>query len=174
MWTWLRLRGRTQTHINSFSESCQRLHRLSPWSWAAQLYELWNLHLYSFNPHKPFKFMQLQQAAPSTQLQCLFLSHGNKTTILQANVMTVHSSCSQTHPYTPFAHIPEPPAQHPCSSSRSLGVSVDGYRVLHFPNTVFNKSLVIKPPEYKINILNNKWENKTVLQRTSWTSQRKF
>lgn len=40
-------------------------------------------------------------------------------------------------------------------------------RVLHFPNTLYNKSLLIMPKEYKINILNNKPKNKTVLQRTS-------
>nr|KAF6471671.1 hypothetical protein HJG59_011043 [Molossus molossus] len=38
---------------------------------------------------------------------------------------------------------------------------------------MFNKSLCIMPQEYKISILNNKLEKRTVLQRTSRTVQRK-
>lgn len=141
----------------------------SPWSWAAQLYELWNLHLYSFNPHIPFKFMKLQQAAHSTKLPCLFLSHveikQSYGKLLWQSIPTVFRH-RHKHPLLTFQnHLPTI-----CTTPWEVqGVDVDGERVLHFPNTLCNKSLLIMSKEHKINIVNDQLQNKTVLQSTSWT-----
>lgn len=112
----------------------------------------------------------------ATTLQCLFLS---AVEIKQQS----HGKCYDS-PFQLF--LDTAINTHPLLNSRTtmhithtaarevLGWVCMDTRVLHFPNTSYNKLLLITPKEYKSNILNNKLENKTVLQRPSWTVQRKF
>lgn len=119
MWTWLAGREKSNNQISSVSDSCKHLQVLSSVSWAAQLYELWNVHLYSFYPHRLFQVYEVEWTSHSAKWRCLFLS---PIEIQQScGIMTVHSNCSQTHTWTASTHIPEPPAHNPYSSRRNLG-----------------------------------------------------
>lgn len=120
MWAWFRLGRSTETQTNSFSESRQRLHVLSLLSWAAQLYELWNLHLDPFDPHRTFTFTELQRAAHSAKLQCLFLFH---VEIKQSyrEILWLPIPAVFRRGQIPSADIPEAPAHRANESSRSSG-----------------------------------------------------
>lgn len=119
------------------------------------------IYLHSFNPHISLQFMKLQRTAHSAKLQCLFLSH---VEIQQSyrkyydspfqlfSDTCINSLCSHSTATCMLSiQLPEKP--------RDGRPGVAGWKVLHFLNTLY-KSLLIVPSKYKINILNNKLENK--------------
>lgn len=171
MWTWLLLGGRTQTLTDQFSFRTLQT-PAPPLSFKLSCSTLWTVKFtfILFQPTYTIEVYAVAAGCPFDEMAVFILvsckiKQQPCEKILWQPILTVFRHMHE-HPLLTFQnHLP---VIH-TSSSRSQGVSVGGWRALHFPSPMVNKTLLIMPQEYKINILNNKLKNKTVLQRTSWT-----
>lgn len=129
---------------------------------------------FTFVLFQPTYTMQVYEVG-ATKLQCLLLSDIEITQQSYRKTLwqSIPTVLRHVHKHLLLTFQNHPHSLH-TAPREVLGWVWMDERVLHFPNTLYNQSLLVTPKEYMINILNNKLENKTVLQRTSWTVQRKL